>query len=410
MTKTPAAGGDGRASRRSARVRNFMSFTGNRRRVSFFGVVLCVAALPVAAAAQEKSPTPATTTPVAAAGEAQDEVKITVEEVRIPVAAYDGSGRFDPTLRADDLLVREDGVAQQIKGVYRVPAYVMLLLDTGGEANLAKDVRLTREVAVRLASSLRPGDRVAVMQVNNRVELLSDWTADGASVVETLRSKLLPGKRTLLAESVVAAVERFRATPAGNRHLVLISDGLDSPGGPVGLTQAFEKLTEANVTVHVISYTSLGRRAARPSAARMREGSSLPDEAVASLPHTRVPGNQTPDLRDMNEAKGGVTLDIERLIRRDKKTKAELERREREFARLADETGGLLWLPASAAEMLRQAGEVAREVDSQYVVTYRPLRPLSEAKAGERRSVDVIPRRVNLRVRARRGYVAKAAG
>ena len=371
-------------------------------RVVSFGVALWAAALP--SGAQETGATPA------APAEGQDTLKVSVEEVRIPVAAYDEVGRFDPTLEAADLLVREDGVAQQVRGVFRVPASVVLLLDTGGELNPAKDVRLTREVAVALVSALRREDRVSVLQVNHRVELLQDWTTEQSQVLKTLRAGLLPGRRSLLAEGVLAAVGQLRKTPQGNRHLVLVSDGLDSPGGRVELAEAVKELTEANVTIHVISYTSLGRRKrAAPAPTRPREGTAVPDEVVLSLPRTRRPGD-APGMRDIMEAKGGVTLDLERLFRRGNNPKEELEQRERDFGALTEETGGVLLLPATAEEMARRAAEVAREVDSQYVVTYKPLRPLAAAPPGEYRRLDVSSRRVGLRVRSRRGYVAKAAG
>src|SRR5690349_17220847 len=86
---------------------------------------------------------------------AQEPVKVFVEEVRIPVTAKDSSGRFDPTVEINDLLVKENGVAQPLKSVYRMPASVLLLVDTGEELNRAKNVRLTKEVAAALISSLR---------------------------------------------------------------------------------------------------------------------------------------------------------------------------------------------------------------------------------------------------------------
>jgi hypothetical protein len=106
------------------------------------------------------------------------------------------------------------------------------------------------------------------------------------------------------------------------------------------------------------------------------------------------------------EAKGGVVVDIERLFRRGTSFKEELERREKELGHLTVETGGGFWLPASAEGMIQQAVEVAQEVDSQYVVTYALQRPVS-AEAGEYLKIDVISRRVGLKIRARRGYLAK---
>jgi hypothetical protein len=72
---------------------------------------------------------------------------------------------------------------------------------------------------------------------------------------------------------------------------------------------------------------------------------------------------------------------------------------------LTDETGGRIYLPKSNDEMLKQAKEIAREVASEYVVTYRPKRPLAAAQPAEYRRVQVASRRVGLSLRSRRGYV-----
>ena len=89
--------------------------------------------------------------------------------------------------------------------------------------------------------------------------------------------------------------------------------------------------------------------------------------------------------------------------------KPALARRSDEFRVVAEETGGNLWLPGSAEEMVREAGEVARDVDSQYVLSYKPIKPLNKALPNEYRRVEVISRRVGLTVSARRGYVVNPA-
>ena len=338
----------------------------------------------------------------------QDVLRVSVEEVRIPVAAYDAGGRFDPTLSVDDLLVREDGVSQSVKGVFRLPAYVLLLADTGGELNPVKTARLTGGVAAGLVSALRHGDSVALMQVSNRAELIQGWTSDLYGAANTAGTKLLSGKRSALAEGLVRAREYLKGAPAGNRHLVIISDGLDSGAGPLNFSEALKGLAASGVTVHVISYTTLGLKAKRPPATRPRERNSMPEEGIMSLPKDDAnPKDQVPNMRGIMEAKGGGVVDLDRLFRRGGKVKKELARREAEFGELAAETGGGLWLPSTADEMLRQAAEAAREIDARYVVTYKPRRPLADAKPGEYRKLDVLARRQGLIVRSRRGYVAK---
>ena len=63
----------------------------------------------------------------------EDSVKVFTEEVRLPVVAFDSYGHYDPTLELDDILVLEDGVAQQLRSVRHIPANVLFMLDTGGE-------------------------------------------------------------------------------------------------------------------------------------------------------------------------------------------------------------------------------------------------------------------------------------
>ncbi|HEY0003516.1 MAG TPA: VWA domain-containing protein, partial [Pyrinomonadaceae bacterium] len=371
----------------------------SRGQLAAFCALMLATLIATASQAQDKTPAPSKKEP-APSSETQDSLKVFIEEVRIPITAYDESGRFDPTVNLDDLMVREDGVLQQLKSIYRIPASVLLLLDTGGELNLAKDVSLTREVALGLAGALRADDQVAVMQVNNRVELVQPWTRDQAAVRQSLQSKLLSGKRSALTQGLHAAAEQLKKIPSGNRHLVLVSDGLDSRGVQAEFDAAIKSLIAANITVHVISYTSLGLAAKKPKSSRPRRESIVPKDVILATPRTRIPWETEPDLREISEKSGGVIIDIERWLGRGVDIREALKQREKEFGNLAEETGGSLQLPATADEMVRQVREVAREIDSQYVITYKPQRPLNSASASEYRKIDVIPRRVGLKVRA----------
>ena len=82
-----------------------------------------------------------------------------------------------------------------------------------------------------------------------------------------------------------------------------------------------------------------------------------------------------------------------------------MKRGEQRLKSLADETGGRILTPDTTDEMIAEGAGVAREIDSQYVVTYRPKRPLRNASATEYRKIYVGARRVGLNLRARRGYV-----
>src|ERR1700752_4914338 len=101
----------------------------------------------------------------------QESVKGFTEEVRLPVVAFDSYGHYDPTLELNDILVLEDGVAQQLRSLRHVPANVLFVLHTGGEAGglggVSKSTSLTRDVAARLVTRLEDGASIAVMQSGN---------------------------------------------------------------------------------------------------------------------------------------------------------------------------------------------------------------------------------------------------
>ena len=93
-------------------------------------------------------------------------------------------------------------------------------------------------------------------------------------------------------------------------------------------------------------------------------------------------------------------------MRRQRKAyEADVRNSQQLLTQMAEETGGQIFLPKTSEEMIAQAREAARQVGAEYVVTYRPKRPLSSADRGEYRRIEVASRRVGLSLRSRRGYV-----
>ncbi len=336
--------------------------------------------------------------------EEQEPVRIFTEEVRLPVAAFDEYGHYDPTLEADDILVLEDGVPQQIRSVRHVPANVLLLLDTSNQLGFVKGVNLTREVALQVVSHLPEDDYVSVIQFNDRVELLQDWTTDTDQTKRVLKTKLFSGRRESLAEGIAAAVGQLKDRPAGNRHVVLVTDGVETGPSGTKLEEAIRQLNAAQATVYVISYTALMRRAIerRLRRATTQAGTGVPKETNPAGDPTMPPGQ----TRNPSYKLGGITFDLDRELRRRRKAYIEATKRsEGQLGSLAGETGGQMFLPVSTDEMIRQGNEVARDIGAEYVITYRPSRPLSAARPGEYRRIDLAPRRIGLTLRSRRGYV-----
>jgi VWFA-related protein len=334
--------------------------------------------------------------------EEQEPVKVFTEEVRLPVMAYDEYGHFYPGVSLDDILVLEDGVAQQIRSVQRMPANILFLLDTSGAMTLAKDIKTTRAVALRLLNRLRPGDSLSVMQFSDRAELLQDWTTDTERVTQVLKTKLSGSKRERLSEAMVAAAAQLKDRPAGSRHVVLITDGVETPGGKVSYADAVKQLMGAQATVHIISYTTAIRLAIeRRNGRGIMKGGNGQQRETLPIPDPGMPPGQT-----RNPSVTIATVDVDFAMRRwYKKYADQAKQSEQQLAKIAEETGGKILLAAKADEMIGQADEVARDIGAQYVVTYTPKRPLAAAQSGEYRHVEVASRRVGLQLRSRRGYV-----
>jgi VWFA-related protein len=342
------------------------------------------------------SATPAASpTPKPVVGEPQETIRVFTEEVRLPIFAYDEYGHFDPTLGLDDILVIEDGVPQEIKSVRHVPASILLLLCTSGDANPAMRTNITRDIALNLASHLSTRDQISLFQFTSRVELLQDWTNDKALVEQALRSKLHSGRGTRLAPAIARAASELQKQPFGNRHLVIIGDGVDVPAWAgyhelikalapdeaesqavrAAMAQATRELIATQATVHVISYGQLARDIFN---GKQKNNNSSSSDGIRF----------DPAMRRLN-----------------KSYQKAMEKSDERFTALAKETGGRLLLATSTDEMIAEGNEVARDIGAQYVVTYKPKRSLASAPKDEYRNINVAARRVGLHLRTRRGYV-----
>ena len=349
----------------------------------------------------------------------QERIKIYTEEVILPVVATDSSGRFDPTVELNDLLVLEDGEPQTIRSVRRTPASVLLLLDTGGFRNPAMRTNATRDLAVRLISQLRAGDQVAAFQFGGKVELIQTWTSDQSVAIHSLKTKLSSGRNGRFQNAMAAASVQLTSAPPGNRHIVLVTDGGESLLDKDDLAAGMKQLYTTQATVHVISYTLLGRKAISalhpkipviPIAVRRK---NKLDTAVApifpnadkklaeELKHKSI-------LRIILEGSypAGLNLDFP-MWRHSRDQMKTLRQNELLLGWVAEETGGDIILPASEDELSTLTDDLAREIDSQYIVTYRPKSGVTVKS--EVRRVEVVSRRVGLHVRSRRSYVVTGA-
>ena len=109
-----------------------------------------------------------------------------------------------------------------------------------------------------LLQGLPHDDYVSVLQSGRNIELVQNWTKDVPQAERALRTKLIGGSAAHFSEALLRAAQLFTETPNGNRHLVIVTDGAETPGSKVRYEDAAHRLNEAGITVHIISYAAIG--------------------------------------------------------------------------------------------------------------------------------------------------------
>jgi hypothetical protein len=200
-----------------------------------------------------------------------------------------------------------------------------------------------------------------------------------------------------------------------NRHLVLITAGIDSFNDEATKQAAVAKLLATDINVHVISYTQVQKGPVARQKEIFNEGQwkprRLPEENADTLPDPKRPGRDSErEITQREIAKmprlGGVSLDLERLTNARRRSK-ELDSAEAFLDSLSNDTNGLFLLPETAGEMDDKAAALAQVIDSQWVVGYTPKRLLAEAPSGEVRNIEVTSKRSGIQIQARRKLVVK---
>lgn len=330
-----------------------------------------------------------------------DTERVVTEEIKLNVTALDLDGKFVSGVKKEDLVIDEDGRLNQASSIRRIPANVLILMDMGGEMRAAKSFSQTKDTAKSLINALKPEDSVALMQYSDKAEIIAEWTNDKAVATNLLATKANFGRRSVFVDALEQATKFLQKTPLDNRHLILITDGTDSFSNSLKRKTAMDKLLATDINVHVISYTQMELADIEPrtkGTSKTPLPNAMPPEIVAGMPQ---------GVRDMMNARGnGVIINTDReFLKKMRERKAALVESEKYLNDVARDTNGEFVAPLTKEEMLEKTALVTRFIDSSYVVTYVPKRPLQDSKPGEVRNIVVTSRRPDLDVQAHRKLV-----
>lgn len=328
--------------------------------------------LPSVLCAQTQSPTP-TSSPKQDEQEIDpdDVISVNTTEILLPVTVRDAGGALVSNLTRKDFRIFEDGAEQSLSdlSLRNVPVDVALIVDAS--SSVAANLEDFRKAAEGFASHLANDDRVSLIQFDDRVVMLQDWTGSLVQLRRALR-RIVPGMFTRFHDAVLLGA-RDQLPRTNARHaIIVLTDGIDSGRGS-SFDAALRGALQAQTTIYVVSNTQIERARKQEELSTLLSGS---DSAI------RFNQLHIDDLRLGLEA---------------------LNESERHLEQLTLATGGRLYKPVSFNDLERTYAEVADELRHQYTLYYSPL---NSKRDGQFRRVRVETSNPQHRVAARIGYYA----
>lgn len=352
-----------------------------------------VAALAAAGAAQSRRVAPTPTPPPPN----DDAEKVITEEIKLNVLAFDEDGKFFSGVGENDMVITENDVLHQPSSVRRIPANILIIMDTGGEMRQVKTLDQTRRTARTIVEALQMGDSIAILDYSDKARIVNEWSTNKA-VIRRAIGRTHFGRRSKFADALNMGRQFLQNSALENKHIVLITDGTDSSENSSVKFEAIQEILATDITVHVISYTAMEAADIDPRTKIVTTSpppKAMPDEVAAQLPN---------GVRDVATTPKARSINLDRtLLRRLKTRKADLQHSQEQLEALAENTNGTAIIPLTFDEMITKSVLVAKMIDSSYVVTYTPKIPISEADND--RNILVTSKRPGLVVQARRKLV-----
>jgi len=333
-------------------------------------LLLFIASSGAAVVAQVPKPSPS---PVAKPEDQEidpdDVISVNTTEVLLPVTVRDASGRLVTDLLRRDFRVFEDGREQTLSdlSLRQVPVDVVLMVDAS--SSVADNLDEFRRAAEGFATHLSADDRISLIQFDDRVLLLQDWTKSVAQLRRALR-RVVPGMFTRFHDAMLLA-SRDQLPRNNARHaIIVLTDGIDSGRG-ASFENALRAALQSQTTIYVVSNTEIERAKKQSELTAVLSGTS------SSIKFNEL---HIQDLRLGLEALAGS---------------------ERHLEQLTTATGGRLYRPSYFSDLESVYAEVASELRHQYALYYSPS---NKSRNDKFRQVTVETANPSHKVSARIGY------
>lgn len=269
-----------------------------------------------------------------------------IDVVSLNVTVTDGGKTFVRDLERGDFAVYEDGVKQELTYFTRaqLPIALSLLIDTS--ASMEDKIKTAQDAASGFVKRLRENDLGQVIDFDNRVTILQNFTADQSLLDGAIRRTVANGS-TSLHNAIYISLKELKKVRAKDTEdvrrqaIVVLSDGEDT-SSLVPFEEVLELAKRSEVAIYTIA----------------------------------IRGRDVGGSRGFNEA--------EFVLRQ-----------------FAQETGGRSFFPAAASELENIYAQIGDELASQYSMAYESRNPRRD---GRWRRIVVRTTRPNTVARTKQGY------
>jgi Ca-activated chloride channel family protein len=158
-------------------------------------------------------------------------ISVHTELVAVPVVVTDGRGHRVTGLNQDDFRVFDDGRPQPIAAFHHGDAPITLGLIVDRSRSMRSKTAALRTAVSALLGSSRPDDELFAIAFNDTVSLAlaGDQLFTGnAEELQTALSAVPAEGLTALYDGVAEGLQRLQLGHAGQRALIVVSDGGDN--------------------------------------------------------------------------------------------------------------------------------------------------------------------------------------
>jgi VWFA-related protein len=301
----------------------------------------------------------------------------------------DKNGRFVPGLRKEDFVLYEDGQPQPIThfSADRVPVSLGIVLDASGSMEGEKWASAMSALDRFLFDLLDPNDEVFLYTFNATPDLVQDWTTDRQRVSRAL-GRIRPSGGTALLDAVAEAVPLAQTGRNRKKAVLIISDGNDTSSG-IGLSELRQLIRQTEVMVYAIGIDGRSNTTFGNPPPPQRWPIPLPFPIPGGGRRRPLMPDQIqwpPILQGGSRGVRGTGDGVDAGMLRD----------------ITDDTGGRTEIIRSGRDLEPATAGIADELSRQYFLAYTG----AAAKDGKWHTIRLDTQDRQLKVRARRGYVA----